>query len=86
MDIKRAMYIVLAASLFGSGASALAVASQAASPIHVASVGHPVDRSHDGDKGDKSGDKGDKSKGDRSDKGDRGDKGDKGDHGQPPLA
>jgi hypothetical protein len=93
---NRAMYIVLAAVLFGSAAPAIAMATQAGPAIQVASVdrhgeGSKGDRNRDkgqkeGDKGDK-GDRGDKGdKGDRGDKGDKGDRGDKGDNGKPPVA
>jgi hypothetical protein len=77
---NRAMYIVLAAVLFGSAAPAIAMATQAGPAITVASVDrHGGDGKRDrsgGDKGQKDGDKGDK--------GDRG--GDKGDKGNPPVA
>ena len=78
-DIKRALYILLAVSLFGGTATAIATASQAPPAHQAARAERPGD-------GDRSRDKSGKEAG-KQDKGDKGsDKGDKGDHGKPPVA
>ena len=66
--LKRAMYVTLAACLFGSATSAVtAIASTQSAATNVAMAAGP--RDHDGDGHDRSGDKGDQR--DKGDKGDR---------------